>query len=439
MANVKIGNLLTRIKDVVEIEDGKEYKRVTIKTKNQGISLRDIENGVNIGTKKQFRIKKGQFLLSKIDARYGAFGIVPEEVDDAIITGNFWAYEVNHELINIEWLNLFVKSPNFIAICDDASSGTTNRRYLNEEKFLNYSLSLPSIEEQNYSVQRYYTLNHKYSSLVAELQYQQELSNIIRQSILQEAVQGRLVSQDPNDEPASVLLQKIAQEKELLIKEMKIKKEKPLPLINKDEIPYELPTGWEWVRLRDVCYKITDGTHQTPRYTDDGAIFLSAQNVKPFRFMPRNHRFVSYEDYETYIKQTKPELDDVLLTRVGSNIGESAVIDQNLDFAFYVSLCLIKPCKEFVNPRYICLWLNSPEGTKKSLSNVLGKGTSQGNLNLALINNFVISLPPLSEQKRIVEKVDQLMALCDELERNTDQSKRDTELLMQSVLQKNLQ
>jgi len=135
---VKIGDLLTRVKESIDIEEDKQYKRVTIKTNNQGIYLRDIKFGRNIGTKKQFIIHAGQFLLSKIDARNGAFGIVPNDLDGAIITGNFWAYEVNHELLNIEWFNLFVSSPKFLDICDRASSGTTNRRYLDENKFLNF-------------------------------------------------------------------------------------------------------------------------------------------------------------------------------------------------------------------------------------------------------------------------------------------------------------
>lgn len=148
MNKVKIGDLLTRIKESIDIEEDKQYKRVTIKTNNQGVYLRDIEIGSNIGTKKQFIIRAGQFLLSKIDARNGAFGIVPVELDGAIITGNFWTYEVNHELLNIEWFNLFVSSPEFIDICDKASSGTTNRRYLDETKFLNFVIGLPSIDEQ---------------------------------------------------------------------------------------------------------------------------------------------------------------------------------------------------------------------------------------------------------------------------------------------------
>ncbi|SHH24221.1 restriction endonuclease subunit S [Clostridium grantii] len=257
----------------------------------------------------------------------------------------------------------------------------------------------------------------------------------LKNGILQLAVQGKLVPQEKNDEPASVLLKKIKEEKDRLVKEKKIKKEKELPEIGEDEKNYFIPENWQYIRLGDLANIITDGTHQTPRYTEEGMMFLSAQNVKPFKFMPNKCRYVSIEDYEKYIKNVKPEEGDILLTRVGSNIGEATVIDQELDFAIYVSLCLIKFNKLYMDSKYVCLWLNSPDGTNKSISNILGRGTSQGNLNLTLIRNFIIPIPPLNEQKQIIEKVDSLMALCDELEKRIEQSKKNSELLMESVLQ----
>jgi len=128
----KFSDFLTRIKIPILIEDSESYKRVTIKTKHGGVLLRDIEMGLKIGTKKQFILKEGQFVLSKIDARYGAFGIAPKEVDNAIITGNFWAYDFDEEIISIEWLDHFTNSPSFYDICERASSGMTHRKYLNE-------------------------------------------------------------------------------------------------------------------------------------------------------------------------------------------------------------------------------------------------------------------------------------------------------------------
>ncbi len=152
----------------------------------------------------------------------------------------------------------------------------------------------------------------------------------LKQTILQLAVMGKLVPQDPNDEPASELLKRIAQEKAQLVKEGKIKKQKPLPPISDEEKPFELPDGWEYIYLNDICSLITDGTHQTPKYTTEGRPFISAQCVKPFKFMPENCRYVSEEDHNLYIKNRNPEQQDILLSRVGAGIGECAVIDTDL-------------------------------------------------------------------------------------------------------------
>lgn len=155
MHKLQVKDVLTRIKEPIELEDDVLYKRVTIKTKHQGVFLRDSEYGKDIGTKKQFFIKKGQFLLSKIDARNGAFGIVPDEVDGAIITGNFWTYEVNEEELNIELFYIMTSLPFFDELCKNSSSGSTNRQYLDEKKFLNQEITLPPIEEQNSFIEHF--------------------------------------------------------------------------------------------------------------------------------------------------------------------------------------------------------------------------------------------------------------------------------------------
>jgi len=152
---VKIGSFLRRNKTNIDILDNNSYKRVTIKINNGGIFLRDIKKGIDIGTKKQFLIKEGQFIVSKIDARNGAFGVIPIELDDAIITGNFWTFDVDYSLINPHFLSLITTTKEFILFCSNASNGTTNRHYLQEEAFLNVKIPLPSLEEQNILLKKY--------------------------------------------------------------------------------------------------------------------------------------------------------------------------------------------------------------------------------------------------------------------------------------------
>ena len=290
--------------------------------------------------------------------------------------------------------------------------------HLNKELFFNMPFPIPPLAEQERivaKIEELMPLIEEYGKAEEQLtKLNAEFPDKLRKSILQQAVQGKLTERDPADEPASELIKRIKTEKEALIKSGKIKKEKPLPEITEDEKPFDIPDTWEWVRLSDIC-NISDGTHQTPTYVEHGIPFISAQNVKPYRFLPENHRDVSYEDYLEYNKNISPEKGDILMARVGAGIGEAAIIDQDFEFSIYVSLTLIKCYSKEFDMMYLLHVLNSPIGRKLAEKKTLGKGASQGNLNLIFIREFVLPIPPLAEQKRIVKRVEELLALCDEL------------------------
>ena len=155
--------------------------------------------------------------------------------------------------------------------------------------------------------------------------------------------------------------------------------------------------------------------------------------------MPEGHKFVSEEAYQSYIKNRKPERGDLLIGRVGAGIGETAVIDQDLDFCIYVSLGLVQPFKQFVDSNYLAYVFNSPYGYKYAKGNTSSKGGSAGNFNLGRIRSFLIPLPPLAEQHRIVAKLDELMRYCDALEASIQASRVQNEGLLQQVLREALE
>jgi type I restriction enzyme S subunit len=296
-----------------------------------------------------------------------------------------------------------------------------------------------SVEPIKAKLKSFFAVHQKRKILLKEIEQQQTYLQQLRQTILQEAVQGKLTKHDESGEPASELLKRIKAEKAALVKAGKLKKEKELPPITDAEIPFALPKGWVWCRLGEICNLITDGTHLTPRYVDKGRIFLSAQNVKPFKFMPDVHKFVSEEDYQGYIKNRRAEKGDILLTRVGAGIGEAAMIDVDIEFAFYVSLGLLKPNRNCIYSKYLELYLNSPLGRNHSSNKTLGKGVSAGNLNLSLIRSFDFPFPPLTEQKRIVEKVEHLLHHIRQLEEQVTTSQTRAKQLLQAVLQEAFQ
>ena len=158
---VRLGDVLLRHKDGLDIEEDEEYTRLTIRMNGQGVGVRDKVCGREIGTKRQFRVKAGQFLLSKIDARNGAFGLVPNDCDEAIVTGNFWAFDISSDRVVPRFIDLLTKTTLFVDYSVKASSGTTNRLYLQEEKFVEQKIELPPIEEQKKIVARIDTAQQK--------------------------------------------------------------------------------------------------------------------------------------------------------------------------------------------------------------------------------------------------------------------------------------
>lgn len=173
----RIGKAITRRKDQMVVEDDKRYKRITIKTNCGGVFVRDEVLGKDIKTKKQYYVKAGQLAVSKIDARNGAFGIVPPEADGAIITGNFWVYDVNPEIANIDYLILLLSSNVFVQAWQDCSNGSGNRLYLQEEKFLNYKIPMPEADVQKDLIRKYNTQlaeAKKDQDSIDNLQYQIE-------------------------------------------------------------------------------------------------------------------------------------------------------------------------------------------------------------------------------------------------------------------------
>ena len=153
---LKISQLLVKNNESIIIEDEKLYKRVTVKINANGVVLRDEEYGKNIGTKRQFIAKEGQMIVSKIDARNGAFGLIPFELDGAIVTNDFPLFDINHHLVNKNYLILLAKTNLFVDFAKSCSRGTTNRQRMDMDKFLTLEIPLPSLSEQETIVKNYY-------------------------------------------------------------------------------------------------------------------------------------------------------------------------------------------------------------------------------------------------------------------------------------------
>lgn len=256
----------------------------------------------------------------------------------------------------------------------------------------------------------------------------------LRELILELAVRGKLVPQDVNDEPASILLERIAAEKAQLVKEGKLKKQKPLPEISDDEKPFELPSGWSFVRLGNITTRLGSGS--TPRggqsaYVDHGIPFLRSQNVWNDGLKLDDIAYITHETHEV-MSNTKVLGNDVLLNITGASLGRTTVFPTSIGEAnvnqhvTIIRLINIEMCK------FVHLGLMSPMVQKLVWGRQVGMAIE--GLSKKVLEQFEFPIPPLEEQHRIVAKVDELMCLCDALEAQTEASIGAHQTLVETLL-----
>lgn len=379
-------------------------------------------------------IKNGDLVISGINVEKGAIAIYQGE-EDITATIHYSSYGFDEKKIDVEYFKRFLKSKIFRDIVN-AQIGGGIKTELKPKRFLPLEIDLPDLKIQKQILKKIQSMEKEIRQLEQSVSHDKKRLPSLRQSILSEAVQGKLVSQNPKDEPASELLKKIKVEKEELIKEGKIKKGKELPPIEEDEVPYELPKGWVWTRLGEVCTLVTDGTHYTPRYVKEGVPFLSVKDMSHGKINFSNSKFISKEEHEELTKRCKPEYMDLLLTKVGTT-GIGRLVDTKQEFSIFVSVALLKYSQELIYPYYLEHLINSPFVKNQSSEGTEGVGNK--NLVLRKIVNFLVPLPPLAEQRRIVEKVDSLMKFCDELGLKIKENKKSSENLMGAVLKESFE
>ena len=257
---------------------------------------------------------------------------------------------------------------------------------------------------------------------------------MLKKSILQEAVQGKLVPQNPDDEPASVLLERIRTEKQELIKQGKIKKSKhesiivtrdkiPYEIIDgkerciADEVPFEIPEIWEWCRLTELSSVITKGSSpkwQGITYVDEknGILFITSENIGKEKLLMNKAKYVE-KKFNDMHSTSILKFGDILTNIVGASIGRTAIYNLNSENSnINQAVCIIR----LINldfRMYIIKFLNSPIAFQMMTNNSVD--SARANLSLSSVSNFLIPLPPLAEQKRIVEKIEELMTFCEKL------------------------
>ena len=309
----------------------------------------------------------------------------------------------NVELSEYLYYCLISQTQNIIS----RASGTTFKEISGGE-FGQTIIPIPPLAEQKRIVAKIEELLpyiEKYDKAYSKLTvFNKKFPEDMQKSILQYAMQGKLVEQMAEEGTGEELYCQIQAEKEKLIKDGKIKKEKRLPEILENEIPFDIPKSWKWVKLNSIVTIITDGDHQPPPQVDTGIPFLVISNMSQGNLSFINTRNVSQEYYDNLQEARKPQSGDILFTVTGS-YGIVILVKTDKKFCVQRHIAIIK--KPFVSADYLVKCLSAPFSYKQCKEKA--KGTAQKTVGLDTLRNLILPLPPLAEQERIVAKLEKVL------------------------------
>ena len=377
-------------------------------------------------------IKKGDLVISGINVEKGALAVYEGE-EDILATIHYSSYIFYTDKIDIDFLKVFLRSPDFIQLLKEQVPGGIKTE-IKPKHILPLEVYFPETTmEQKAIAEHFFEKEAKLKQLNEHLAHQLTLISQLEQTILQEAVQGKLVPQDPNDEPASELLKRIkAERQKSLPAGAKRRQEKPLPPIKPEEIPFEIPENWVWCRLgdlRDFKYTLSYGVLVPGNEVPDGIPFIRVQDLDfADRGLPPSKRISP--SIEKQFAKTRLVGGEILICVVGS-IGKVALAPDNwIGGNIARAVCRFMP-NAGLDRKYIYYCLISPFIQNFFLG---GQKSINPTLNVNILETTLIPLPPLSEQKRIVAEIEKQLAKTKQLKEHIIANQQATEQLLKALL-----
>ncbi|KRG33422.1 restriction endonuclease subunit S [Psychrobacter sp. P11G3] len=433
----------------------------------------DVLNADNAPSRARKIVKKGTVIYSTIRPYLLNIAVVNREFEPEPIAST--AFSIIHPLdgISSSFVYRYLRSPSFVSYVESCQTGIAYPA-INDKQFFSGLIPIPPTNEQHRivakvdelmmlcdqleqqteaSIDAHATLVEVLLATLTDSTDSDELAQnwarisehfdslftteqsieALKQTVLQLAVMGKLVPQNPEDEPASVLLEKIAEEKEQLIQDKKIKPRKALPPIENEEKLFDLPLGWEWCRLDDICDGITSGsTPPKNSFIDETGIpYLKVYNIRnqkiDFEYQPQ---FIEESYHSSSLKRSQLCPGDVIMNIVGPPLGKIAIIpDTYPQWNCNQAIVMFRPFISDLN-KFIYTYLVSG----MFLDKIALIGTAgQDNISVTKSRAILLPTPPLAEQLRIVAKIDELMAICDQLKEKIRQS-QETQVQLTDAL-----
>jgi restriction endonuclease S subunit len=436
---VKIGDIAIESKEIELNPDANRKIRVRLNV--NGVEKRPLI-AEKEGATKYYKRKTGQFIYGRQNFHKGAFGVVPSLLDGFSSSADLPAFDIDKSCLP-EWLVYWFKTENRYLQLLKHARGIGSQR-VSTLDFYKTEILLPDITTQQNIIDKLQTVEQKSVLFELEISNQQTYLTKLRQAILQEAIEGKLtadwrvknpVEKGNPDTDAAALLATIKVEKQKLIADGKIKKEKPFAPINPDNVPFALPDSWVWVRLLEVSL-ISGGMQKTPHRTPTKNFYpyLGVQNVQ--RGYLNLNEVKYFEATETELERLMLVKNDLLIIEGNGSIneiGRCAIWNEEIENCIHQNH--IMRCRPFINSQsnFFITVLNSKFGIEQ-MQEKARTTTGLFNLSVGKLGTVIMPLPPLAEQHAIVERVDRLLASVNALEQQVQERKSYAEQLMQAVL-----
>lgn len=370
------------------------------------------DKGFKYLTKQRFeelngkQIYPGYLLINRLVADKMLLCIIPSIEGTLITAVDVCWVAPQKRCYDIKYLMYALSSSSIQKKVKEVGHGVTRFR-ISKTNLINIPFPFPPLSEQARIVNR---IEYLFSILdtIDELQ-KQYADNLtaLKSKLIDAAIQGKFTEQLPEDGTAEELYEQIQEEKQKLIKEGKIKKQKPLPEISDDEIPFDIPDNWKWTRFADIL-DVRDGTHDTPKYVTDGIPLVTSKNLRNGLIDFESAKLISYEDAKQINNRSRVDDGDILLAMIGT-IGNPVLVKKDREFSIK-NIALFKPIdSNLLDMSFVLCYLKNEERVMQEKA----RGGLQPFVSLKILRTSIIPLPPLAEQKRIVQKLDEILPLCE--------------------------
>jgi type I restriction enzyme S subunit len=379
---VKLGDVLVKSDEWIDVEPNTHYKEVTVRLWGRGVDLRGLMDGAEISSRR-LRVRPRQFIASRIDARNGAFGLIPAELDGAVVTNDFPVFTPREDRLLSEYLGWLSRTRPFVDACRQASEGTTNRVRLKEDKFARIEIPLPPLDEQ----QRIVAVIERLAGKIEEARGIRRVAIGEAEILYRTGMAGAFSSLE----------------------------------------------SYRVAPLASVCRDVIDCLHSNPVYADEGVPTVRSPDVGWGRLYIDTAKKTSESEYRRRTVRGEPKPGDIVLVREGGGTGKAGIVEEGQRLSLGQRVMQLCPDTDQILPRFLLHQWLSPLVQDQQIAGFV-KGSASPHLNIGLLKRFRVLVPPFDEQRRVVSALDGLRARVDRLTALQAQTAAELDALLPAVL-----